>query len=113
MTVDFKTIGKRVKAHRTQRKMTQAALAERLGLSNVYISNIENGIKGVSLEVLLKIVDEFNLSLDGLVLEASPVHLPKTYRKLAEILADCEMEEIEQIVTIVSDYLKMIRTDRI
>jgi transcriptional regulator with XRE-family HTH domain len=113
MTVDFEAIGKRVKVYRTKRQMTQAELAERLGISNVYISNIETGLKGVSLKVLLKIADEFDLSLDSLVLEETHIRLPKAYRKLADMLADCDFEEIEQIIEIIPDYIKMIRADNV
>ena len=113
MTVDFITIGKRIKAHRTQRKMTQAELAERLGLSNVFISYIETGKKGVSLEVLLKIVDEFDLSLDSLVLTESPFRLPRAYRGFAELLSDCDFDEQEDILKTASAYKKLRRAEKV
>ena len=37
MTVDIEIIGKRIKASRKQQNMTQAELAEKSNLSNVYI----------------------------------------------------------------------------
>ena len=112
MTVDFRTIGKRIKSHRIQRKMTQANLAERIGISNVHISYIETGTKRVSLDVLLKIVNEFDLSLDSLVLEDEPFRLPKAHRKLTELLTSCDFDELEQITKIVADYIRMIRVER-
>lgn len=112
MTVDFKTIGKRIKMYRTLRKMTQAELAERLGLSNVYISYIETGERSVSLTVLLKIADEFGLSMDNLVLTESPARLPKTYRAFAELLADCDAEEQEDILKTASAYRKLRRKEQ-
>ena len=63
MTVDFKSIGKRVKANRIQHRMTQAELAEKTGMSDIYISRIETGVKSPSLGSLLKII----LVLDILV----------------------------------------------
>jgi hypothetical protein len=70
---------------------------------------IENGHKRVSLEVLLKIVDEFDLSLDNLVLEESHVRLPKVYRAFAELLADCDIEEQHDILKTASAYKKLRR----
>lgn len=114
MTVDFKTIGKRIKAHRIGRNMTQAELAERLGLSNVYISYIETGEKRtVSLEVLLRVVNEFDISLDSLVLEEPTRRVPKVYREFAELLADCDIEEQEDILKTASAYKKLRRAERI
>ena len=110
MTVDFKTIGKRINANRTQQHMTQAELAEKTGLSNVYISYIETGKKGVSLDALLKIIDVFDISLDSLVLNDLPVRLPKSYREFSELLADCDVYERELILKTATAFKKMMRT---
>jgi len=83
-----------------------------LGLSNVYISYIETGVKGISLEVLLKIVDEFGLSLDSLVLDDSFSRLPKIYRDFGELLADCDIEECDRILKIARDFKKMMKEER-
>jgi len=112
MTVDFKTIGKRIKVSRTQRDMTQAELSERVGVSNVYISNIETGVKGVSLEVLLKIAGALGVSLDSMVFGSTPIRLPKVYREFAELLADCDVDERELILKNASSYKKMLRVER-
>jgi transcriptional regulator with XRE-family HTH domain len=113
MTAELIGIGKRVKAQRKQRQMTQATIAERIGVSNVYISNVENGIKGISLDVLLRLAREFDISLDSLVFEEPHIRLPKVYRKLADVLTSCDASEIEQVFEMVSDYLKMIRADKV
>ncbi len=89
MTADFKGIGKRIRSHRIQRHMTQAVLADRTGVSSVYISCIERGKKKVSLEVLLRIVDVFSISMDSLVLDEASIHLPHAYKKLTHLLSDC------------------------
>ena len=112
MTVDFKTIGKRIKSHRKSRNMTQAELAERVGLSNVYISYIETGGKRtISLEALLRIVNEFDISFDSLVLEESMWKVPKIYREFAELLADCGAHERADILETASAYKKLRRTE--
>lgn len=111
MIVDFKTIGKRIRAYRTQRNMTQADLAERLGLSNVYISYIETGVKGISLEVLLKIADEFDVSMDSLVLAKTTARIPTAYNAFAELLDDCDLAEREEILNTASAYKKLRRAE--
>jgi transcriptional regulator with XRE-family HTH domain len=109
MNVNYENIGKKIRAYRIQRHMTQAELAEKTGLSDVYISYIENGVKRVSLNALLKIVYVFDISLDSLVYDDSPARLPKGYREFAELFADCDIHEREQILKTALDFKEMIR----
>ena len=111
MTVDIRIIGKRIKAFRKQKRMTQAELAERTDLSNVFISYIETGKKGASLAALMQIADALGISPVNLLLDDFPVKVPKAFRKIAAILADCDMAELERIYTMVSDYKTMIRAE--
>jgi len=112
MTVDYKIIGKRVKANRIEHRMTQSELAERTGMSDVYISRIETGVRSPSLGSLLKIVLALDISLDSLVHGESSAHLPKSYRDFAELLADCDNDEREQILKTASAYKKILREDK-
>ena len=110
MSVNFKSIGRKIKAVRMQSKMTQAELAERTGMSDVYISYIETGTKRASLNAILKIVYVFKISLDSLVYDDLPARLPIIYREFAELLADCDSVEREQILKTASAYKKVLRT---
>jgi transcriptional regulator with XRE-family HTH domain len=112
MTVDFEIIGKRIKAFRKQQNMTQADLADKSGLTNVYISYVETGKKGVSLEALMKIANALGLSSTSPLLDDLPARLPKAYRQIMELLVDCCIDELEQIRIFLSDYIKMLRTEK-
>jgi transcriptional regulator with XRE-family HTH domain len=59
-------IGKRVKAYRMRKKLTQQQLAERAGISIFSVAQIENG-KSVSLGILLSVLRVLRL-LDNLEL---------------------------------------------
>ena len=109
MTVDFKSIGKRVKVSRIQRRMTQAELAEKTGMSDVYISRIETGVRSPSLGSLIKIAIVLEISLDSLVIDDSLARLPKGYREFWELLADCNIEERELILKTALAYKKVLR----
>ena len=65
--VNYIKIGKQISKIRKQRKLTQAALAEIVDLSVQYISFLETGKKGVSLESLIKISEALEVSIDRLV----------------------------------------------
>ena len=60
----------------------------------------------------MKIVDVFDISFDSLVLDDSPSRLPKIYRGFAELLADCDIGESEQILQIAIDFKEMLRKEQ-
>lgn len=60
----YEKIGKRVKVAREKIGMTQAALAENVGVSVTYISSIERGISFPRGEVLVGILNALNVSAD-------------------------------------------------
>ena len=62
--LDYKAIGRRVRAARKNAKMTQEQLVEKAGVSASHISNIETGSTKVSLPTLVKIVNALGVSLD-------------------------------------------------
>lgn len=52
MNIDYKLIGERVKRARKSKGLTQDILAEKLGVSIGYVSQIERGITKISLDLL-------------------------------------------------------------
>ena len=52
MNVDYKLIGERIKKARKAMGITQDVLAEKLGVSIGYVSQVERGITKISLDLL-------------------------------------------------------------
>ena len=52
-------VGKRVKAMRMQKGISQSELAHRVGISQAHMSNIENGHSNITLENLFALHDAF------------------------------------------------------
>lgn len=52
MNVDYKLIGERIKQARKAKDITQEHLAEKLGVSIGYVSQVERGITKISLDLL-------------------------------------------------------------
>lgn len=59
-------IGKRIKEVRKLFRLSQKELAENLGMSSSYLSEIENGIANPGPEFFLKLSNEHNVSMDYL-----------------------------------------------
>ncbi len=63
-----KRLGRRIKYLREEAcRFTQEDLAERLGVSPVYISRLERGDSSPSFKMLVQIATAFNVSLEELV----------------------------------------------
>lgn len=70
--MDYVAMGRRIRGYRKQRGITQAALADSVGISTSFIGHIERGTRITSLETLVRLSKELEASLDQLVLGADP-----------------------------------------
>ena len=57
MNIDYNLLGSRIKSKRKERSITQEQLAESLGFSVGYISQLERGITKTNLETLARMSD--------------------------------------------------------
>lgn len=60
-----------IKKIRTNAKITQQELADKVGTTREYISNIENDHKKPSIEMLEKIADALNTTVKDLIEESA------------------------------------------
>jgi transcriptional regulator with XRE-family HTH domain len=60
-------LGETIRAKRAKASLSQEALAEKAGLSTVFISRIERGIESPSLDSLVKIAKAFRVRVRDLV----------------------------------------------
>ena len=75
MRYDMVACGQRIQALRRQSKISQARMSEILAISTVHLSNVERGINGASVELLVDMAIHFNVSLDYLILgNPNPTH---------------------------------------
>ena len=68
-------IGKRIKELRNKYKLTQAELAEQVGVTKSTIAAYENDSRQPSYEVLIKMASVFRFSIDSLLLDRSELIL--------------------------------------
>lgn len=64
ITLIKKEIGKRLQTSRKAKGITQERLSEKIGIETQSYSNIERGIRLFSVEVLLKLLEELDVSAD-------------------------------------------------
>ncbi len=71
MYYDIKQSGERIRQLRIQNHYTQERLAQILNIDRSFYSRIETGQKGCSVDLLIRLSDCFQVSLDYLVLGKS------------------------------------------
>ena len=90
-SIDFASLGKRVWQRRQELELTQGELAKRVGVTTSFIGHIERAEKVPSLETVVKLSLELDMTLDQLILgrkgncegKACPL-----FGELAALLAD-------------------------
>ena len=93
MSLNFIIIGRRVKESRLQKRMSQAALAERIDMSVTYISHIETAKKQASLESLVRIANVLGVTVDHM-LNGNQANDPAEYQTdLVQLIEGCTSYE--------------------
>lgn len=67
MTESAKKYGQRIKEIRIAKELTQQELADRLSIKRETINNVENGRQKPTIELLIKLSSEVNMSLDEIL----------------------------------------------
>ena len=94
MNINYLKLGERIRTYRLMSKLSQEELAEAADLTNVHISNIENGNKNPSIDVIVSIATALNVTPDQLLVDS----LPQNKNDLNSLLLDCTPEEVSILV---------------
>ena len=68
-------VGKRVKAMRMQKGISQSELAQRVGISQAHMSNIENGHSNITLENLFSLHDILGVSMASFFVDIEQINV--------------------------------------
>ncbi|MBQ9199157.1 MAG: helix-turn-helix transcriptional regulator [Lachnospiraceae bacterium] len=111
-SVDYSLIGRRVRYYRTLRNLTQANLAEIVGVADNYISMIESGYKKASLETLVAICNALNITMDVLLMDNLKSKYFENHSVLEELFSECSKEETLFVMDIITSLIDTLHTNR-
>lgn len=94
--MDEKTLGNNIVAYRNKRNMTQEKLAEQIEISNVFLSQIENGVRRPSLSTLIRLSQVLGASVDRLLGLDGPEQ-DSRYHSILALLHNMTEEELALI----------------
>ncbi|KEI90757.1 hypothetical protein N493_15250 [Clostridium botulinum B2 433] len=100
-------IGSRIRDIRLLKNLTITALAESVGTTRPYLSDIERGVKKPSFDMLEKICQALDVTLeDFLSVQAEPISLTTELKELLESAKDLSPSQLEALTVVAKSYKK-------
>ena len=97
--IDYAALGKRIKEKRISEKLTQEQLGEMCELSAAHIGHIERGTRILSVEVLFRIAQVLNVSVDYLLFDS--VENDNILNSITPILKDTDKNKVNHFLNTV------------
>lgn len=88
MYYNMEESGKRIQQLRIQHTYTQEEFAEALNIGRSFLSRIEAGKKGCSIDLLIQLSELFNVSLDYIIVGRSNGPAPEARKQLKDDIAE-------------------------
>ena len=92
--LNYKLIGKRLRAIRQKRGLTQEQLSELADISPQHCSGIECGVAKVSLPALVRLCNALAATPDEVLMDSVKQSAPLYAEKIAEVFSDCSSDEM-------------------
>ena len=111
MALHYIMIGERIRTVRKARRLTQSALAERIGKDSSFVSYLESGEKVMSLETMVDIANALGCSVYSLLDKDLKQHIQEE-EEWSGLIADCDEYERRILMDIVLSMKESLRVNR-
>ncbi|MBQ7356534.1 MAG: helix-turn-helix transcriptional regulator [Clostridia bacterium] len=101
-------MGDRVKELRKKRRLTQEQLAEKIGVSLQYVSEIERGLSMPSMQVFLKLLEVLDASADYLLRDMVSCANPYGDKQIAARLERLSPKQRQALMAIIDAYMEYL-----
>lgn len=102
-------LGLRIREARKTKSITQEQLAEKIGVTSVYISEIERGNKMPSIPVLISIVEALDISADYLLRDNISSGKPYIYNEFTEKLDKLTPKQRKAALDLLDVFIKNLK----
>lgn len=113
MEISYSDVGKRIRAARLAKGISQEKLAECVGVGTTHISHIETGNTIASMKIFIAIVDTLGVSADALLCDNLEKSKDSFRGEIAEVTKDCNEQEIRFIAGMVKAIKQELRKGRL
>lgn len=108
-TIDYISMGRRVRKYRIEKNMTQNDLAEAVQKSNTTISHIEVGSGKPELNTVVCIANVLGVSMDMLLCDSLENAAAAYTCDLTEDMASCSAAELRFLASVIPSLLEAFR----
>lgn len=109
MTVNYRSIGAKIRWFREKRGLSQAALSEMVACCPTHISHIERGTRVMSLETFVRLANVLQASADELLTESLEDTEASFDHAFATVIHDCSEYEKRVLLHVVSETKSALR----
>lgn len=106
MAVDYSLIGKRLKEKRKSTGATQEMIAEYLGVSVGYISQLERGKKKINLDTLSKYAAFLRCDITDIISNVSPEQKQYLDQEMATMYNQLEAKQKRMVIEVIKTVLE-------
>ena len=99
--MDYSLLGKRARGERKKRALTQEQLAEKVGVSDAYIGQIERGERSPTLETLVNLANQLGVTIDYLLHDSLQPDDDHYIEQIKQLLADRSAKEKQMVLDVV------------
>jgi len=100
-------LGERISKRRKEKKMTQNGLSNRLGKSDCYIGGIERGHSTLSVDMLVAVAIELNISVDYLLQDSlKDIQINKVEKDIIVKLGCLNNEQKKYVLEMIKLFIK-------
>ena len=109
MAINYHLLGKKIQRLRIERNISQIRFAEIIETSSTFVSCLERGVKGPSLETMIKIADALDTSMDILLAESRRAAHIGQMSEIGFLLKDCSIFERYVILQTIKEIKYILR----
>lgn len=104
--MNLKAVGRRVKAARERKHLTQEQLAEIVDLSPMHVSVIERGVKPPKLDTFVKIANALEVSADELLQDTVDHAMESNSSEVANLIQELPRNEQQKLLHTIKAYVE-------
>ncbi len=112
MEINYKLLGERIQEVRKTRNIKQYGLAESVGLSGPFMSQVESGKKQLSLESFIQIADALDVTADTLLVGNQKEIHTEYQSDINALLSDCNLYEKKIIYGLAQETKRLLKENR-
>ena len=105
-SMNQKAIGRRIKAAREKKRLTQEQLAEYVDLSPMHVSVIERGVKLPKLETLINIANVLDVSADVLLQDVVNNQIKLCASEASELVSQLPREDQKRVLAALRSFVE-------